>query len=227
MMAGDLPLMIFAAGFGSRMGALTRDRPKPMVDVAGRPLIDHALALANGAGIARIVVNTHYRPEPLERHLADRGVMISREEPEILDTGGGLRQALPLLGAETVYTLNSDIVWTGPNPLAALARHWRPGMGALMMLAEPGRIHGRDGPGDFARAADGRLTRGGDLVYTGAQIIDASAIHAVSERVFSVARLWDEFAANGRLFGIVHPGHWVDAGHPGGIAAAEALRLDV
>ena len=118
-------LMIFAAGLGTRMGALTRDRPKPLVEVAGRPLIDHALALARAAGIPRIVVNTHAHADQMQAHLARTApdVLISHE-PTLLETGGGLKRALPLLGPGPVFTLNADMVWTGPNPLAALAAAW-------------------------------------------------------------------------------------------------------
>ena len=117
------PLMLFAAGYGRRMGALTADRPKPLVPVAGRPLIDHALALADGAGAERRVANLHYRPEALARHLEARGVALSWEDP-ILETGGGLRAALPLLGPGPVLTLNTDAAWRGPNPLSALLGAW-------------------------------------------------------------------------------------------------------
>ena len=111
--------MVFAAGLGTRMMPLTADRPKPMVEVAGRPLIDHALRIAEGAGCAPIVVNTHYRPDALRGHLRGRSVRLSHEST-LLDTGGGLRAALPLLGPGPVLTLNSDMVWHGPNPFEAL-----------------------------------------------------------------------------------------------------------
>ena len=156
--------MIFAAGLGTRMGALTRDRPKPLIEVGGRPLIDHALALVRGAGIGRIVVNTHAHPEQLAAHLARAApeVLISHE-PVRLETGGGLRQALPLLGAGPVFTLNADMVWTGPNPLVALARAWRPGDGALLALVPRAAAVGHAGAGDFFRdPGSGRLTRRGD-----------------------------------------------------------------
>ncbi|HKL64600.1 MAG TPA: NTP transferase domain-containing protein, partial [Roseovarius sp.] len=117
----SLPVMIFAAGFGTRMGALTQDRPKPLIKVAGRALIDHALDLVAGHAPSRIVVNLHYRADQLVAHLDGRGVRLSHETPDILDTGGGLRAALPLLGDGPVLTMNSDAVWQGPNPLSHLA----------------------------------------------------------------------------------------------------------
>jgi len=224
-------LMIFAAGFGTRMGALTRDRPKPMIEVAGRPLIDHALALAEGAGIARMAVNLHYRPEPLRAHLAGRpGIRLSEERPEILDTGGGLRQALPLLGgAGAVFTLNSDAVWTGPNPLTALAAAWDPArMDALLMLVPAARARGHAGRGDFLADPTGRLVRRDadgpeGLVYTGAQILRTGTLGRVPARAFSLNTVWDAMIAAGRAFGLVHPGGWADVGRPDGIALAEAM----
>lgn len=217
-------LMIFAAGFGTRMGALTADRPKPLIPVAGRALIDHALALGDGAGVARPVVNLHYRGQMIRDHLAGRDVAFSDETAEILDTGGGLRAALPLLAPGLVLALNSDAVWTGPNPLSALATAFDPErMDALLLLIPRDRATGHLGAGDFAMAADGRLSRGRDHVYTGAQILDPAGLAEVPERVFSLNRLWDRAAARGRLYGLLHPGGWADVGHPDGIAAAEAL----
>ena len=118
-------IMIFAAGLGTRMGALTRDRPKPLIEVAGRPLIDHALTLARQAGIERIVVNSHAHADMLEAHLAAQAPDVRvAHEPLLLETGGGLLAARPLLATGTAFTLNADMVWTGPNPLEALARDW-------------------------------------------------------------------------------------------------------
>ena len=107
-------LMLFAAGFGTRMGDLTADRPKPLIEVGGRALIDHALEQARDAGLGRIVVNVHYLADQVRSHLADSGdILISDETETILETGGGLKNALPLLGGDTVFTLNTDAVWTG------------------------------------------------------------------------------------------------------------------
>ena len=220
------PLMLFAAGFGRRMGRLTEALPKPLVRVAGRPLIDHALALADGAGIARRVANVHYRPEPLIRHLEARGVAVSREAPVILETGGGLRAALPLLGPGPVLTLNTDAAWRGPNPLSQLAAAWArapAGTEALLLCIPLARALGRAAPGDFTLAPDGRLLRGGSLVYTGAQMIDPRALADVPDMVFSLNRVWDAMAARGALRGLVWPGAWCDVGRPEGIARAEAM----
>lgn len=216
-------LMLFAAGFGTRMGALTQTRPKPLVPVAGRPLIDHALDLAEGAGIGRIVANTHYLGAQVAAHLAGRRVAISDESARILETGGGLRRALPLLGPGPVFTLNTDAIWTGPNVLCALRAAWRPGMGALLALVPAARATGHTGAGDFTLGADGRLTRGPGHVYTGAQILDPSGLAAIPEEVFSLNRLWDAMLAEGRVFGLVHPGGWCDVGRPESIPLAEAM----
>lgn len=218
-------LMLFAAGFGTRMGALTADRPKPLIEVAGRPLIDHALALAAEAGIARIVVNTHYRAAQLEAHLAGRpGVLVSRESPDILDTGGGLRAALPLLGADPVLTLNSDAVWTGVNPLSRLAAGWNPDrMDALLLLQPRARARGHAGGGDFTLDPTGRLSRGTQAIYTGAQILRTDRLDEFPDRIFSLNLLWNRMLDAGRLYGLMHTGGWCDVGHPDGIAEAEAM----
>ncbi len=222
-------LMLFAAGFGTRMGALTADRPKPLVEVAGKPLIDHALDLAEGVGPLRRVANAHYRADQLAAHLDGRDVALSREEPEILDTGGGLRAALPLLGPDPVFALNTDAVWSGPNPLRLLAEAWDPErMDALLLCVPVARAIGRKGGGDFTVGTDGRLSRGGDAVYTGAQIIRTDGLASVPEPVFSLNLLWNAMATENRLYGLPYPGQWCDVGHPEGITLAEDMfRADV
>ncbi len=216
-------VMIFAAGFGTRMGALTAERPKPLIPVAGRALIDHALALAAAVAPRRVVLNTHYRAEMLAAHLAGRGVLLSHE-PAILDTGGGLKAALPLLGPGPVFTLNSDAVWTGGNPLSELAAAWDPGrMQALLLLLPVPQVRGHPGTGDMALGENGRIRRGGGLVYLGAQILDTALVSDVPDAVFSLNRAWDDAMVRGTAFGLVHRGGWCDVGHPGGIAEAEAL----
>ena len=222
--------MVFAAGFGTRMGSLTRDRPKPMIRVAGRPLIDHALEQVRGAGIPRTVVNVHYLPEQIQRHLAPMAdVTVVREEPDILDTGGGLRNALAHLGQGPVFTLNSDYAWSGANALASLAAAWEPDrMDGLLLMLPRGRAEGHGGEGDFRLLDDGRLAPprpGGPeaLVYAGAQIIRTARLAEIPETVFSVTRLWDMLCADGRLFGTVYPGRWVDVGRPEGIDLADRM----
>ena len=217
-------LMLFAAGFGTRMGDLTRDRPKPLIPVGGTPLIDHALGLARGAGCSPIVANTHYLAALLEDHLAGTGVLTIRETPDILETGGGLRNALPLLGTDPVITLNTDAIWAGPNPIPLLQDAWKPeDMDALLMCLQPEGAVGHTGTGDFALKKDGRISRGGPLIYGGLQIIKTDLLADVPEPAFSLNLIWDRMLARGRVFGMAYPGKWCDVGHPDGIADAETL----
>jgi MurNAc alpha-1-phosphate uridylyltransferase len=220
------PLMIFAAGFGTRMGALTADRPKPLIPVAGRPLIDHALDVAAGAGAGRIVVNTHYLAGQMAAHLAGTGVRISHEPGPILETGGGLRHALPLLGPGPVAILNSDGIWTGANPLAELAAAWDGSrMETLLLLLPMDQTLGHTAKGDF-RLTAGRISRGSggeDHVYIGASIIAPDRLAGIETQAFSLNLVWDQMIAAGTAFGLVHRGGWCDVGHPEGILAAERL----
>jgi MurNAc alpha-1-phosphate uridylyltransferase len=220
------PLMIMAAGFGTRMGALTADRPKPLIEVAGRALIDHALATARDAGAPKVVVNTHYKADQMAAHLAGKGVAISHEA-EILETGGGLKAALPLLGPGPVAVLNSDSIWTGANPLSQLAAAWQPGRMETLLLLLPLAETAMHGPrGDFALDGEGRISRGQggeDHVYICACIVAPERLAEVVEPKFSLNRVWDRMIAAGTAFGIVHRGNWCDVGRPEAIAAAEAL----
>lgn len=222
-------LMIFAAGFGTRMGDLTADRPKPLIEAVGKPLIDHALDVAFGANAGPIVVNLHYRGDQLARHLEGRGVHLSWERDEILETGGGLRQALPLLGSDPVLTLNSDAVWTGANPLKELRGGWTNGsMDALLLLAPASEAKGHFGPPDFTMEQSGRIapyagSGGPGYIYLGAQIIRTDRLHAIPERAFSMWRLWTPMIEAGKAFGLVHHGGWCDVGSPAGLHEAERL----
>lgn len=225
------PLMLFAAGFGTRMGALTAARPKPLIPVAGRPLLDRALDLAEGVQAGPVVVNTHYLGDQIAGHLAGRPVRISDETGEILETGGGLRKALPLLGAEAagaaVMTLNPDVVWRGPNPLGLLAAAWDPArMDALLLVRDRAGLPGRKGGPDFTMDSAGRITRAAGpegVVYLGAQILKPAGLAGIGAQVFSLNRLWDAMIAQGRAFALAYPGSWCDVGSPEGLAEAEAL----
>lgn len=219
--------MIFAAGFGTRMGTLTANRPKPLIEVAGKPLLDHALEIAAGYGTHRVVVNTHYHAAQIERHLANRPVQISHEPDRILETGGGLRNAMPLLGSSPVITLNSDAVWTGENPLNELASRWdNSRMDALLLLSPVTKAIGYRGNGDFLIDEQGRLTRANGAhgyVYLGAQIIRTDALPSIEQEAFSLNLLWDRMIAAGRVFGVLHQGQWCDVGRPEGIEEAETM----
>jgi N-acetyl-alpha-D-muramate 1-phosphate uridylyltransferase len=223
-----LPVMLFAAGFGTRMGALTADRPKPLVPVAGRALIDHALDVVDAAGAGPVVVNLHYRADQIRRHLAARpDIAFSDETDMILETGGGLRQALPVLGPGPVLALNTDAVWTGQNPLSQLLAAWDGArMDALLLLLPVAAATGHGGRADFARDSAGRISRGHGHetdVYLGAQIIKTTDLAGFPDRVFSLNLLWDQMITRGRAYGLIHQGGWCDVGRPEGIATAEAL----
>ncbi len=222
------PCLILAAGFGTRMGALTQDRPKPMIKVAGRTLLDHALDVARGADCAPIAVNAHYRADQITDHLRDqRNVTTLIEAPDILDSGGAVKNAGTALGPGPIMTLNADNVWCGPNPLAAIAAAFDPHrMGALLLLSPRDRVVGRQGGGDFSMDRHGRLTRDpseNSLVYLGAQMLDPSPCRAEPRDAFSLREVWETYAVEGRLFGLIYAGQWADVGHPDGIALAEAM----
>ena len=215
-------LMLFAAGRGTRMAPLTDHVPKPMIKVAGKPLIDHALELARDAGITRIVVNTHYLPDILESHLSGHDIQIIREA-ELLETGGGLRNALPLLGSKPVLTLNTDAAWAS-NPIPALLDIWQSGqMSALLCLIQPNHALGHKGSGDFLLDETGALHRGPGAIYAGLQIIDTRYLHDIPDKVFSLNLVWDKIAEHDGLFGHIHNDRWCDVGQPESIALAEGM----
>jgi N-acetyl-alpha-D-muramate 1-phosphate uridylyltransferase len=228
-MSNPLPLMLFAAGFGTRMGALTKDRPKPLIPVAGRPLIDHALDIAQAAGVRCPVVNLHYHGDQLATYLAGRNVALSHERGQILETGGGLRAAQRLLGDGPVLTLNSDAVWTGQNPLTQLLNAWdRSRMDLLFLLLPADQARSATGRSDFVMDDEGRVEwakgRKGYL-YLGAQIIDPAILAPDPGPAFSLHAAWTRAMLAGRAFGLLHQGDWCDVGHPEGIAEAEAMLL--
>lgn len=231
-MTGPERAMVLAAGFGTRMGALTAELPKPLLEVAGRALIDHALDHLAAVGVGRAVVNLHHLGGMIRSHLAGRTAPLIEfsEEAAILETGGGVAQALPLLGPEPFYCMNADAIWTGPAPLPALSGAWDGGrMGALLLLVAREDAVSHAGPGDFFVDAAGRLTRRGaatsaPFVFTGAQIIAPGAFAGAPEGAFSTNLVWDRLIGEGRLFGAVHRGGWVDVGTPAGLRLAERAQ---
>lgn len=219
-------ILIFGAGFGTRMAPLTDNMPKPLVQVAGRPLIDHALDLAEAERLS-IHVNAHYRATQLQAHLGPH-IRTHIEDPDILDTGGGLKNALPDMAGGAVLTLNSDAVWSGPNPLTILKQAWADHMEALLLLVPLAQTVGYSRAGNFRRGKDGMLTRSPDgQVYTGAQIIRRSTIEDRLETAFSLNLVWDDLLARGTAFGAIYPGTWADVGTPDGIGLAEDMLANV
>jgi MurNAc alpha-1-phosphate uridylyltransferase len=225
--------MVLAAGLGVRMRPLTDTMPKPLVKVAGKALIDYVLDKLAAAGVERAVVNVHYLAEQIERHVAPRtrpSIAISDERGLLLGTGGGVVKALPLLGGEPFFHVNSDTVWLDrarPN-LARLADAFdAAAMDALLMVAPAAGSIGYVGHGDFFVAADGRLrARAKDeqapFVYAGAAILAPALFTDAPAGAFSLTALFARAAASGRLYGLVIEGRWMHVGSPDAIAAAEA-----
>ncbi|WP_339915236.1 N-acetylmuramate alpha-1-phosphate uridylyltransferase MurU [uncultured Brevundimonas sp.] len=232
-MTAPTTAMVLAAGLGTRMRPLTNDRPKAMVELAGQSLIDHVLDRLAGAGIDRAVVNVHWFADRLEAHLAVRGrgpaIVISDERADLLETGGGLKKAAPLLGPDPVFVANIDSVWTdNGDALGDLARLWDPArMDAVLLLARREGSIGFEGGGDFFLADDGRLTFRGDaaeapFAYMGVHITRPDYADAGPDGPFSLSPLWRASAAAGRLFGCVLDGDWMHVGDPQARDAAEA-----
>lgn len=225
----SFPCLILAAGFGTRMGDMTRNRPKALIEVAGRPLIAHALEAARKVGARPIAVNGHYRAgmlgEWLSAHAPDAHFL--HETPDILDSGGAVKNALGVLGTGPLLTLNADAVWDGTPPLPALCSAWDARrMDGLLALVPLEAAIGRQGGGDFAIDALGRLSwdkSPAGAVYVGAQILDPARIASRSDTIFSLRDIWEEMMAGGRLHGLMHSGRWADVGHPAGIPAAEDM----
>ena len=213
-------ILLFAAGLGTRMAPLTDTRPKPMVEVAGKPLLDHARHWCDDL---RTVVNTHYFANQITAHLAGSDDLISDETDQLLDTGGGLRRALPLLNSNPVFTMNTDAVWKGPNPLHMLRAAWRPEMEALLLLIPHKSAVAHTGTGDFNIDSLGHLERGTEFVYSGAQIIRTDLLADISKDAFSMWALWEGMLERGGMFGVVYDGAWCDVGRPDSIPLAEAM----
>ena len=217
------PILMFAAGFGTRMGALTANKPKSLVYVADMPLIDHALALTQSQRLGPIVVNLHYKGQMIRDHLIDYDIIFSDESNMILETGGGLRKAGPLLGGSPVVTLNTDAVWVGPNPIALLLNSWKPEMEALLVTVPKPNVHGHLGAGDFQHDTAGRLSRGTGAVYSGLQMIRMDDLANIDNTKFSMNIIWDRIAARNGLYGVSYSGQWCDVGQLESIKIAEHM----
>ena len=224
--------MILAAGLGVRMRPLTDDRPKALVEVAGKPLIAHLLESLDEAGAQKIVVNMHYRPGPLAAYLAahplKQRIVLSDESDKILDTGGGVKKALSELGDKPFFAANCDSFFPDgdANPFLALSDRWKESMGALLLLKETEEAVGYGGQGDFFMDASGRLKRGSGkapFAYAGLQILDPALFGEETEAVFSLNRVYDKALNAGKLFGVPYPGRWFHIGTPGALDEAERL----
>ena len=227
--------MVLAAGQGERMRPLTLHMPKPLVPLAGRPLLDHVLDRLAASGVKTAIVNVHYLPEQLEAHLAARQgkqpeILVSDERGVLLDTGGGAKKALALLGHGPFFIHNADSVWSeGATPaLARMLRLWDPAaMDCLLLLAPVTTSIGYHAKGDFSMSPDGRLTRRKNRVpvpfaFAGVSLCDERLFNDAPEGAFSLNLLWDRALATGRLYGVRLDGRWMHVGTPEALALAEA-----
>jgi len=224
--------MVLAAGLGLRMRPLTEDVPKPLVRLKGRALIDHVLDRIAAAGVGRAVVNVHYLADAVEAHLKGRKtpqIVISDERGLLLDTGGAVRHALPLLGPRPFLIHNSDSVWIegiGSNLERLFAAWDGAAMDGLLLLASAATSLGYEGQGDFSMGPGGRLIRRGErqmapFVFTGVSIAHPRMFEGAPQATFSLNRLWDAAIEKGRLFGVRLDGLWMHVGTPDALKEAE------
>lgn len=226
--------MVLAAGFGTRLRPITDRTPKPLIPVAGRTLLDRCLDRLAEAGVQRAVVNIHWLGEQIRDHLRSRrdlDIVISDETDQLLETGGGIAKALPLLGDEPFVAVNADLIWRDPEDEARavqrLAASFDPAAMDGLLLLQPREIaDGYGGPGDFFLETDEKLRRRGmqaaaPYVYTGVQILQPAMFAAAPTGAFSLNILYDRAIVAGRLHGIVHRGSWMDVGTHDGLKHAE------
>jgi MurNAc alpha-1-phosphate uridylyltransferase len=239
--AAEVPhtAMIMAAGLGKRMRPLTATRPKPLIEVGGKALLDHVLDKLRSAGVKKVVVNVHYLADALEAHLDSRNhgleVIISDERDLLMETGGGLVKAAPLIDSDPFLALNSDNLWIdGPaDALKLLASQWDDSrMDALLLLVPQARALNHQGSGDFHMDRAGRLrrrekSRVAPFVFTGIQIVSKRLLRDAPEGPFSTNILWDRAIEEGRCFGAVHQGLWFDVGTPQSIQLTETALENV
>ena len=229
--------MVLAAGLGVRMRPLTDRMPKPLVRVAGRPLLDHVLDKLGDAGVGEAVVNVHYLPDQIIEHVAARTrprIIISDERNEVLGTGGGVVKALPLLGHAPFFHVNADTLWIdGVRPnLARLAETFEPSrMDILLLMAPTTSSIGYGGRGDYAMLADGALRKRREhqvvpFVYAGAAIMSPSLFADAPKGEFSLTKMFDRANEQERLFGLRLDGVWMHVGTPDAVQAAEEAFLE-
>ncbi len=240
-MSSDRPTrgMIMAAGLGTRMRPLTNDRPKPMVVVGGKPLIDHCIDRLVAAGVNMIVVNVHYRAQMLIEHLKRRNdgtkIIISEETDELMGTGGGVVKAMPYFEGKSFFIHNSDSIWVEGfgHALDRMIARWNPDeMDALLLMAALVSTIGYEGAGDFMMDADGRLTRIPEsrvspFAFPGVQIVHPRLFENAPKGVFSTNLVWDRAIAKGRLFGVRLDGTWMHIGTVDALNESEAFLADM
>jgi N-acetyl-alpha-D-muramate 1-phosphate uridylyltransferase len=236
----DVPhtAMIMAAGLGKRMRPLTATKPKPLIEVGGKALLDHVLERLRLAGVEKVVVNVHYLADALEAHLSSRvhglEIVISDERSLLLETGGGLVKAAPLIDCDPFLAINSDNLWIdGPaDTLKLLASQWDDQrMDALLLLVPLARAENHHGMGDFHMDRSGRVRRRAKshvapFVFTGVQMVSKRLLRDAPEGPFSTNILWNRAIEEGRCFGAVHQGLWFDVGTPTSIPLTEAALQD-
>jgi MurNAc alpha-1-phosphate uridylyltransferase len=230
--------MVMAAGLGTRMRPLTNDRPKPMVEVLGRTLVDHAIDRLILGGVKMVIVNVHHKAEMLKAHLAKRKdveIRISDETESILDTGGAIAKVLDQFEGQPFFTYNSDSIWVEGmgNSMARMHARWNDAeMDALMLLAVAASSVGYEGYGDFEMDSMGVLKRRPEMklapfVWTGLQIVHPRLFEGAPKGRFSINPLWDKAIAKGRLIGLRLDGVWLHVGTPTGRNQAEEFLRDI
>jgi len=227
--------MLLAAGLGQRMRPVTDTMPKPMIKVAGKSLIDWTLDALDDEGVSEAVVNVHYLAPQLVKHLSGRTrprVVISDETEELLETGGGVTKALPLLGDAAFFVSNCDAIIHGGTvpPAQRVARAWTDALDAVMLVHPRATAYGFDGAGDFFVDQDGRMTRRGaassaPYVYAGIFMIHPRAFIGAKVEPFSLNRIWDKALAADRMRAVIHDGRWFHVGTPASIGETEALLM--
>ena len=230
--------MVLAAGLGKRMRPLTTTRPKPLIEVAGRTLLDRALDHLRVAGVSRAVVNAHYFADQIVSHLAGQppglDIQLSDERGLLLETGGGVTKALPLIDSDPFYVVNSDNLWIdgSVDTLRLLAQRWDAGaMDVLLLLVPLARATGYDGRGDFHMDPTGLVRTRGEhriapYVFSGVQLLAKHMFENEPVEPFTMWRVWDRALAAGRVYGIVHQGLWFHVGTPQAVTETEALLAD-
>jgi MurNAc alpha-1-phosphate uridylyltransferase len=225
--------MVLAAGLGTRMRPITNTLPKPLIKVGGKALMDWPLDAFAEAGVKRAIVNVHHLAPLVRNHVKHRfrpETLISDETEQLLETGGGILKALPLIGDVPFYAVNTDAFTVGSSKPSPMTLHgaFDDSVDVVLLLHPIAQTHGFDGPGDFFMDGDGRLTRRGTAtsapyVYAGMQIIRPHVFAGLPLEPFSMNKVWDPLIASGRLKGVAQDGQWFHVGTPEAIASTEAI----